>query len=554
MSKNYEFSVQGTIECDVLIVGAGPAGLSAAIRLKQKDPELSVIVLEKAAEVGGHILSGAVIDPVGINTLFPNWEKKKGHPFYTQVREDRMLFLSSRYSVRVPQMLMPPLMNNQGNYIVSLGEVCRWMATEAEKLGVEIYAGFSATGIHYSDTGAAIGVFAGEMGKNRDGSQGENYVAPMLLLSKYMLIAEGACGSLTQQLIARYHLAEGRQPQKFGLGIKELWRIESSRHHEGLVVHSLGWPLDKKTGGGGFIYHFNGNLVSIGFVLHLDYRNPWCSPYEEFQRFKTHPNIKSMFSGGERISYGARVITEGGWQSVPRLSFPGGALIGCSAGFVNLPRIKGSHNAMLSGIFAADNLIEILSAGRMHDEPVEIEQNWRQTNIGKDLWPVRNVKPLWSRFGSLLGIPLGFLDVWSNSLWNFSLFGTMNHTGKDSNALESASKHKKIEYPNPDGVLTFDCLSSVFLSNVYHSDQQPVHLLVKDSLKQKKSELGIYAGPSTRYCPAGVYEWIEQNGEMSYVINAQNCIHCKTCVIKDPNQNICWVPPQGGEGPFYSNM
>ncbi|MEL4070990.1 electron transfer flavoprotein-ubiquinone oxidoreductase [Ochrobactrum sp. GPK 3] len=560
---NQELPERESMEFDVVIVGAGPAGLAAAIRLKQVNPELSVVVLEKGGEVGAHILSGAVVDPVGIDQLLPNWRDDEGHPFKTPVTDDHFLLLGPAGSVRLPNFAMPPLMNNHGNYIVSLGNVCRWLGTKAEELGVEIYPGFAATEVLYNDEGAVIGVATGDMGVERDGTHGPNYTRGMALLGKYTLIGEGARGSLAKQLISKFKLDEGREPGKFGIGLKELWQVDPSKHKPGLVQHSFGWPLDMKTGGGSFLYHLEDNMVAVGFVLHLNYKNPYLSPFEEFQRFKTHPAIKDVFEGGKRLSYGARAITEGGFQSVPKLSFPGGALIGCSAGFVNVPRIKGSHNAVLSGILAADKLAEAIAAGRANDEPVEIENSWRSSLIGKDLKKVRNVKPLWSKFGTVIGVALGGLDMWTNQLFGFSFFGTLKQGKNDAQSLEPAAKHKKIDYPKPDGVLTFDRLSSVFLSNTNHDENEPIHLQVRDMQLQTSSEHDVFAGPSTRYCPAGVYEWVDKDGnsaadpsakDVRFVINAQNCVHCKTCDIKDPNQNINWVPPQGGEGPVYVNM
>ncbi len=554
MTDMTELPERESMEFDVVIVGAGPAGLSAAIRLKQVNPELSVVVLEKGAEVGAHILSGAVVDPIGIDRLLPGWREESDHPFRTEVTDDHFLLLGPAGSLRLPNIIMPPLMSNHGNYIVSLGNVCRWLAAKAEELGVEIYPGFAATEVLYSDEGAVIGVATGDMGIEKNGEPGPNYARGMALMGKYVLIGEGVRGSLAKQLIARFDLQKDREPQKFGIGIKELWEVKPENHRQGLVQHSFGWPLGMGTGGGSFLYHLEDNLVAVGFVVHLNYKNPYLYPFEEFQRFKTHPAIRGTFEGGKRLSYGARAITEGGWQSVPKLSFPGGALIGCSAGFVNVPRIKGSHNAVLSGLMAADRIAEAIASGRANDEVVEIENDWRRSDIGKDLKRVRNVKPLWSKFGTALGVALGGFDMWTNQLFGFSFFGTLKHGKTDAASLEPASQHKRIDYPKPDGVLTFDRLSSVFLSNTNHEEDQPVHLQVKDMALQKSSELGIYAGPSTRYCPAGVYEWVEKDGEETFVINAQNCVHCKTCDIKDPNQNINWVPPQGGEGPVYPNM
>lgn len=554
MTETTELPERESMEFDVVIVGAGPAGLSAAIRLKQVNPELSVVVLEKGSEVGAHILSGAVVDPIGIDRLLHGWRSESDHPFKTEVNADHFLLLGPAGSIRLPNFLMPPLMNNHGNYIVSLGLVCRWLAAKAEELGVEIYPGFAATEVLYNDEGAVIGVATGDMGIEKNGELGPNYTRGMELLGKYVLIGEGVRGSLAKQLIAKFDLQKDREPQKFGIGIKELWQVKPENHRLGLVQHSFGWPLGMKTGGGSFLYHLEDNLVAVGFVVHLNYKNPYLYPFEEFQRFKTHPAIRGTFEGGKRLSYGARAITEGGYQSVPKLSFPGGALIGCSAGLVNVPRIKGSHNAVLSGMLAAEKIAAAITAGRSHDEVTEIETEWRKGDIGKDLKRVRNVKPLWSKFGTALGVALGGLDMWTNTLFGFSFFGTLKHGKTDAQSLEPAANHKPIAYPKPDGVLTFDRLSSVFLSNTNHEEDQPVHLQVKDIGLQKRSEHDIYAGPSTRYCPAGVYEWVEKDGQETFVINAQNCVHCKTCDIKDPNQNINWVPPQGGEGPVYPNM
>jgi electron-transferring-flavoprotein dehydrogenase len=553
MSETGTLPERESMEYDVVIVGAGPAGLAAAIRLKQRDPNLSVVLLEKGSEVGAHILSGAVIDPVGLDRLLPEW-RSEDTPVKTAVTDDRFLFLGPSGSVRLPNMLMPPLMGNHGNYIVSLGNVCRWLATKAEALGVEIYPGFAGAELLTDDKGHVTGVATSDMGVERSGQPGPNYQRGMALLGKYTLLAEGARGSLSKDAIRRFALDERREPPKFGIGLKELWEIDPARHKPGLVQHSFGWPLDRRTGGGSFLYHFDENLVAVGFVVHLNYSNPWIAPFEEFQRFKTHDAIRDVFEGGRRISYGARAITEGGWQSVPKLVFPGGALIGCAAGFVNVPRIKGSHNAMLSGIQAADRVTEALAAGRSHDVLQDYEDAWRGTEIGRDLRRVRNVKPLWSRFGTL-GIGLGGLDMWTNQLFGFSLFGTVKHGKPDSATLKPAAECKRIVYPKPDGVLTFDRLSSVFLSNTNHEEDQPIHLRVGDPVLQKTSEHDVFAGPSQRYCPAGVYEWVEEPGhDPRFVINAQNCVHCKTCDVKDPNANITWVPPQGGEGPVYLGM
>jgi electron-transferring-flavoprotein dehydrogenase len=542
-----------SMDYDVVVVGAGPAGLSAAIRLKQINPELSVVLLEKGAEVGAHILSGAVLDPAGLDRLLPEWRSEET-PIATPVTDDRFLWLGPAGAVRLPNVMMPRLMSNHGNFIASLGSVCRWLATKAEALGVEIYPGFAAAEILTDEKGGVIGVATGDMGVTRAGEPGPAYQRGMALFGKYVLIAEGARGSLAKALIARFGLDAGREPPKFGIGLKELWEVAPAKHRPGLVQHSFGWPLDRRTGGGSFLYHFGENLVSVGFVVHLNYRNPYLSPFEEFQRFKTHAAIRDVFEGGRRIAYGARAITEGGFQSVPKLVFPGGALVGCAAGFVNVPRIKGSHNAMLSGMLAAEHAAAAIAAGRAHDTLESYEAAWRGSAIGRDLKRVRNVKPLWSRFGTLGGVALGGLDMWTNELLGFSFFGTLGHGKPDSATLEPASRCRPIAYPKPDGVLSFDRLSSVFLSNTNHEEDQPVHLRVADPEIQKASEHDIYAGPSARYCPAGVYEWVEEAGDPRFVINAQNCVHCKTCDIKDPNGNITWVPPQGGEGPVYLNM
>ena len=546
-----ELPARDAMECDVVVVGAGPAGLAAAIRLKQLSPEINVVVLEKGSEVGAHILSGAVIDPVGIDRLLPEW-RGEDTPIKTAVSDDRFYWLSQTSAVRLPGRLMPPLMSNHGNFIVSLADVCRWLAGKAEALGVEIYPGFAAAEV-LTENGAVVGVATGDMGVGKNGNRKPGFARGMELRAKYTLFAEGARGNLSKMLIAKFGLDQGCQPQKFGLGLKELWQVAPDKHQAGLVQHSFGWPLDNRTGGGSFLYHFDDNLVSIGFVVHLNYENPYIAPFEEFQRFKTHPLVRGTFEGAKRLSYGARAITEGGYQSVPRLAFSGGALIGCAAGFINLPRIKGSHNAVLSGMLAAEHVAAALAAGRAHDTLDDYEDAWRASDIGRDLWTVRNAKPLWSKLGTALGIAAGGLDMWTNTA-GFSVFGTMNHGKPDAETLKPAAQFRPIAYPKPDGKLTFDRLSSVFLSNTNHEEDQPVHLRVADPVMQKTSEHDVYAGPSARYCPAGVYEWVEEGGEPKFVINAQNCVHCKTCDIKDPNENITWVPPQGGEGPVYINM
>jgi electron-transferring-flavoprotein dehydrogenase len=539
------------MDFDVVIVGAGPAGLAAAIRLKQLSPEIAVVVVEKGAEVGAHILSGAVIDPIGLDRLIPAW-RTEDTPIKTAVSDDHFYWLGQTAAVKLSNALMPPLMSNRGNFIVSLGEVCRWLATKAEALGVEIYPGFAATEV-LTENGAVVGVATGDMGIGKDGAPRDGFTRGMELRAKYTLFAEGARGSLSKTLIARYGLDQGRQPQKFGIGLKELWQVAPDRHRPGLVQHSFGWPLDNSTGGGSFLYHFGDNLVSVGFVVHLNYANSFVSPFEEFQRFKTHPRVRDVFAGGKRLSYGARAITEGGYQSVPKLSFPGGALIGCAAGFVNVPRIKGSHNAILSGMLAAEHVAEALSEGRANDEIASYDDAWTEGEIGADLWKVRNAKPLWSKLGTILGIAVAGFDMWTNN-FGFSLLGTLGHGRADAETLRPAIECRPIAYPKPDGALSFDRLSSVYLSGTNHEEDQPVHLHVGDMELQQSSEHDVYAGPSARYCPAGVYEWVEEGGKSRFVINAQNCVHCKTCDIKDPNRNISWVPPEGGGGPKYSGM
>jgi len=547
-----ELPAREAMEFDVVIVGAGPAGLAAAIRLKQLSPDTTVVVVEKGSEVGAHILSGAVVDPIGLDQLVPDW-RSEDSPLKTKVSDDRFYWLSASRAVRLPNLMLPPLMNNHGNYVVSLGNVCRWLATKAEALEIEIYPGFAAAEVLFDGNGAVAGVATGDMGLAKDGHHKDGFTRGMELRAKYTLLAEGARGSLTKTLMHRFGLGEGRQPQKFGLGLKELWQVAPEKYRPGLVQHTFGWPLDNRTGGGSFLYHFDDRLVSVGFVVHLNYENPYLSPYEEFQRFKNHPLLRPTFEGGKRLAYGARALTEGGWQSVPKLAFPGGALLGCAAGFMNVPRIKGSHNAMLSGMLAAEHVAAALKAGRRNDELTDYEAAWRSSAIGADLWKVRNAKPLWSRFGTFLGVALGGFDMWTNTA-GFSLFGTLGHGKPDWASLKPAAQCTPIAYPKPDGTVTFDRLSSVFLSNTNHEEDQPAHLKVADLQLQKASEHDIYAGPSARYCPAGVYEWVEEAGSPRFVINAQNCVHCKTCDIKDPNQNITWVPPEGGGGPNYANM
>jgi len=543
-----------SMEFDVVIVGAGPSGLTAAIRLKQLNPDLSVVVVEKGSEVGAHILSGAVIDPAGLDKLVPDWREDADCPLKTQVKDDHFYWMTSSIKVRLPNFLMPPLMDNHHCYIGSLGNVCRWLATKAEALGVEIYPGFAATEVIYGEHGEVRGIATGDMGIGRDGEPKASFTRGMELLGKYTLFAEGARGSLSKQLIAKFALDAKSEPPKFGIGLKEVWQIDPAKHQKGLIQHSFGWPLNNATGGGSFLYHYDDNLVAVGFVVHLNYSDPYLSPFDEFQRFKTHPQVRDVFEGGKRLAYGARAITEGGYQSVPRLSFAGGALIGCAAGFVNVPRIKGVHNAMGSGMLAAEHVAAALTAGRANDELSEYENAWRSSPVGQDLYKVRNVKPLWSKFGTLVGASLGGLDMWTNTLFGFSLFGTQAHAKPDRATLDQAKAHSPIAPAKADGKLTFDKLSSVFLSNTNHEEDQPIHLKVKDMTLQRTSEHDVFAGPSNRYCPAGVYEWVEEGSEPRFVINAQNCVHCKTCDIKDPNGNITWVPPEGGGGPNYQAM
>jgi electron-transferring-flavoprotein dehydrogenase len=552
--ENQELPAREAMEFDVVIVGAGPSGLAAAIRLKQLSPETTVVVLEKGSEVGAHILSGAVIDPVGLDRLIPDWRSDDTAPLKTQVKDDRFYYMTKSRAIRVPNFIMPPLMNNHGNYITSLGNVCRWLAARAEALGVEIYPTFAAAEVLFDGQGAVKGVATGDKGIGRDGKPTSHYERGIELHGKYTLFAEGARGSLSKQLIAKFGLDKNAEPQKYGIGLKELWKVAPEKHQPGLVQHSFGWPLDNATGGGSFLYHMEDEQVMVGFVVHLNYKNPYIAPFEEFQRFKTHPSVRGTFEGGKRLSYGARALTEGGFQSVPKLVFPGGALVGCAAGFMNVPRIKGSHNAVLTGILAAEEVAKALQSGRQRDELAGYEQGWRGSQVGTDLKKVRNVKPLWSKFGLYLGMMLGGFDMWTNTLFGFSFFGTLGHGKTDAQSTEPASKHRPIDYPKPDGVISFDKLGSVFISNTNHEENQPVHLKVKDMELQKKSEHDVYAGPSNRYCPAGVYEWIEEPSGPRFQINAQNCVHCKTCDIKDPNQNINWTTPEGGGGPNYPNM
>ena len=545
-----------TMEFDVVVVGAGPAGLAAAIRLKQLAAEtgkdLSVVVLEKGSQVGAHILSGAVIDPVGLDRLLPDW-REQGSPLQTQVREDRFYYLTEKGGLAAPNFLMPPLMNNHGCYVGSLGSLCRWLGEQAEALGVEIYPGIAVTEAIMGPDGEVQGVITGDMGVARDGSHKDNFTPGMALTGKYTLIAEGARGSLAKQLIRRFDLDGMSGPQKFGIGLKELWEIPKDKHRPGLVQHTMGWPLDDRTGGGSFLYHFGENLVSVGFVVHLNYSNPYINPFKEFQRAKTHPKIRTHLEGGKRICYGARALTEGGWQAIPRLVFPGGALIGCAAGFMNVPRIKGSHNAMLSGIMAAEAAFAAIDAGRERDVLEGYADAVKQSAMAAELKKVRNVKPLWSRFGTRFGVLLGGIDMWLNTLLPF-LGHTLKHGKPDAASLDKAAVSKPIDYPKPDGVITFDILSSVFLSGTNHAENQPVHLKLADPNIPIDRNLPEYAEPAQRYCPAQVYEVVSGQDGQRFQINAQNCVHCKTCDVKDPAQNITWVPPEGGDGPNYVNM
>jgi electron-transferring-flavoprotein dehydrogenase len=552
------------MEYDVVIVGGGPSGLSAAIRLKQlaaeNGKEISVCVLEKGGEIGAHILSGAVLDPTALNELIPDW-KSKSPPTMTPVTDDQFLVLSETGSTRIPNWTMPKLMNNHGNYIVSLGRVSKWLGEQAEAMGVEIYPGFAAAEVLFNDAGSVIGVATGDVGIAKDGSHKSEFQPGMELRAKYTLFAEGVRGSLSQELMKKFNLRDGVDPQKYGIGIKELWQIDPTKHKPGLVMHSQGWPLDSKTGGGSFLYHLtnenNDPLVAVGFVIHLNYENPWLSPFDEFQRFKTHPTIKPIFEGGKRLVYGARAINEGGLQSVPRLTFPGGALIGCSAGFVNLPRIKGTHNAMKTGMLAAESAFTALAADRQHDTLHEYNDGWKKSWVYSDLYKVRNVKP-GLKWGMTLGTIHGGVHMWLNDLGLGALVGwTLRHGKADHESLKPAEQMPQIAYPKPDGVISFDKLTSVFLSNTNHEENQPSHLRLRDASIPVKHNLARYAGPESRYCPAGVYEYIDSDagsGTKKLQINAQNCVHCKTCDIKDPLQNIHWVTPESGGGPVYSVM
>ncbi|SDE88816.1 electron-transferring-flavoprotein dehydrogenase [Massilia sp. PDC64] len=549
-----EYGPREAMEYDVVIVGGGPAGLSAAIRLKQlaaeKGQDVSVCVLEKGGELGAHILSGAVMDPRALNELFPNW-KELGAPLNTPVTEDRMLFLSETKAYQTPSFMMPKMLTNHGNYVISLANVVRWLGQQAEALGVEIFPGFPAAEILYNDDGSVKGVATGNMGVNRHGQPTDAFQLGMELHAKYTLFAEGSRGHLGKQLMAKYDLNKGKDPQTYGIGIKELWEIDPAKHQPGLVIHTAGWPLDNDTYGGSFLYHLENNQVAVGFIVGLSYQNPYLSPYEEFQRYKTHPAIRHFFEGGKRISYGARAITAGGLQSLPKTVFPGGALIGCDAGFLNTSRIKGSHAAIKTGMLAADAAYAALGAGRQHDEllsyPVAFEQSW----LHEELHVARNFKP-WMSKGLVVGTIMTGID---QILFKGKAPWTLHHNHADHECLRPASDFKPIVYPKPDGKLTFDRLSSVFISNTNHAEDQPVHLTLKNPNVPVEINLAKFAGPEQRYCPAGVYEFVKTDeGKDRLQINAQNCVHCKTCDIKDPTQNIVWVTPEGGGGPNYPNM
>ena len=548
------------MEYDVVIVGGGPAGLSAAIRLKQlaaeAGTELSVALLEKGSEVGAHILSGAVLDPKALSELIPDW-KAQGAPLETPVTKDRFLVLGPQGEAALPMFALPPFMHNEGCYIGSLANVCRWLATQAEALGVEIYPGFAASQLVWREDGSVKGVVVGVVGIGKDGHKKHSYEPGMELHGKYVFIAEGVRGSLAKQLISKFDLAKGKSPQKYGIGIKELWQVSPEKHQPGLAQHTTGWPLDNQTGGGSFMYHFGDNYVSIGYVVHLNYKNPFLSPFDEFQRFKHHPSVKPHLEGGKRIAYGARAITEGGYQSVPKLTFPGGVLIGCSAGFVNVPRIKGSHNAMKTGMLAAEEAFKALASGRVGDELAEYQAAYEGSWVAKELKVVRNAKPILTKLGTFLGGAVGMFDMWcTHLLGGFSFLGTMKHEKTDAASTGLAKDYKPINYPKPDGVVSFDKLSSVFLSATNHEEDQPAHLTLKDPSIPISVNLPRYGEPARLYCPAGVYEVLydEAGANPKFQINAQNCVHCKTCDIKDPSQNIVWTTPEGGGGPNYPNM
>ncbi|MHA6730830.1 electron transfer flavoprotein-ubiquinone oxidoreductase [Devosia sp. A369] len=546
-----------SMDVDVVVVGGGVAGLSAAIRLKQlamaSQTELSIVVLEKSAAIGAHVLSGAVIDPIGLATLFPDWQAR-GAPLTTPVTSDRFTLLGKAASFGIPQFLLPPVLSNHGCYIASLGAVTAWLGEQAEAMGIDIFPGFAATELLYNEDGSVKGVATGDQGVGRDGQPKSSYTTGMELHARYTLIAEGAHGSLAKQLIAQFKLSADSDPQHYGLGIKEVWEIDPALHREGHTEHTLGWPLDDRTGGGGFIYHAADNQLFLGFITHLNYENPRLSPFEEMQRWKTHPQIKPLLAGGKRIAYGARAVTSGGWQSIPELAFPGGALVGCAAGFMNVPRIKGSHTAILSAIAMAEEVFAALQAGRSNDLIADAKRKVTAGAIERDLHLVRNAKPLLTKFGTLLGMLLTGIDLWCQTLLRFSPFGTLRHPKPDYAYLRPAKDFSPIAYPKPDGTVTFDRLSSVYLANIGHDEDQPVHLKLTDPAVPVAYNLPLYDEPAQRYCPAGVYEIVEIDGQPQFRINAANCVHCKTCDIKDPAQNITWVPPEGGAGPNYIGL
>ena len=548
-------SERESMPCDVVIIGGGVAGLAAAIRLKQINEDLEVVVLEKGSEIGAHILSGAVVDPRALDELLPEWRDMDCPMAETPVTENHHWVLSETGQSDLPEFLLPPFMGNHGNYTGSLGNLARWLGEQAEGLGVMVFPGFPAAEVLFDEQGAVTGVVTQDMGVAEDGSQKGDYQPGMEIHAKYTLFAEGARGNLTKKMKAKYDLEADCEPQVYGLGIKELWDIDPAKHEPGRVIHTQGWPLSESgTWGGGFLYHQANGQVALGFVTALDYKNPYVSPYQEFQRWKHHPAIAAILEGGKRVAYGGRVINEGGWQSVPKLAFPGGALIGCAAGFVNVPRIKGSHTAMKSGMLAAESIAAAIAGGAKHSELMDYDAAVRSSWIAEELKKVKNAQPAVAKWGEDLGTVLAGIDMWMRTL-KIGLPITMKHH-RDHEMLQRADLHQKIAYPKPDGKLSFDKLTNVAFSYTNHAEDQPVHLKVCDWELQKTSELAEYDGPSNRYCPAGVYEWLadEDTGEMKFQINSQNCIHCKTCDIKDPNQNIEWTTPEGGGGPNYPNM